>query len=147
MANTVKIKKYSDVVEEILAHEAIKPGHLVQLMDSGRVCKHAGESENALPMFALEDELQGKTIDQDYAQHDPVQVWVAGRGDIVNALLKGSENVVIGDWLVSGGDGTLQKYNAAFHSAGDDVHPLKIVAQALQASNEATVQRIAVRIV
>lgn len=147
MANTVKIKKYSDIIEEMVANAAITPGDLVQVMSTGRVRRHEGRSENALTMFALEDELQGKTIDDNYAQHDQVQVWVAGRGDMVYARLKASENVVIGDWLVSAGDGTLEKYNAAFHSAGDDVHPLKIVGQACEASNEGTVQRIVVRIV
>lgn len=147
MANTVKIKKYSDIIEEMVANAAITPGDLVEVMSTGRVRRHNGRSENALTMFALEDELQGKTIDDNYAQHDKVQVWVAGRGDLVYARLKADENISIGDWLVSAGDGTLEKYNPAFHSAGDDVHPLKIVAQACDASNEATVQRIVVRIV
>jgi len=147
MANTVKIKKYSDIIEEMEANADITPGDLVQVMDSGKVRRHDDRSENALPMFALEDELQGKTIDDNYEEDDRVQVWIPGRGDMVYARLKAGEEIVIGDWLVSAGDGTLEKYNAAFHSAGDDVHPLKIVGQALEASNEGTVQRIVVRIV
>ncbi len=147
MANTVKIKKYSDVIEELVADAEIIPGDLVQVMTTGRVRKHAGPDENAIPMFALEDELQGKSIDDPYAEHDKVQVWIAGRGDIVQARLAANESVDIGDWLVSQNDGTLKEYDALAHSAADEVHPLKIVGQALEASSEVTVQRINVRIV
>ncbi len=149
MANTVKIKKYSDVVEEYEASGTIIPGDLIEIHDDSgpKVRRHSGADQNALPMFALEDELQGKAIGDDYSAENPVQCWVAGRGDIVNARLKASEEVDIGDWLVSQGEGTLKKYNASVHSDSDEAHPLKIVGQALEASNEGTVQRIAVRIV
>ncbi len=146
MSKTIKLKKYSDVIEEYVANAAITPGNLVELRSDGKVQNHAQEDKNVLPMFALEDELQGKTIADNYAQHDPVQVWIPYRGDQVYARLKANENVVIGDQLVSAGDGTLKKYDAAVHSATDDVYGDKVVAQALVASDESTVQRIAVRI-
>jgi hypothetical protein len=110
--NTVKIKKYSDVVEEFEANAAITPGMLVEVMSTGKLRAHATALGNAFPMFALEDELQGKGIDDDYAAGDQVQAWIPGRGDIVNALLRDEENVAIGDFVESDGEGRLRKYVA-----------------------------------
>lgn len=104
--NTIKLKKYSDVIEEFVAGAAITPGMLVALNASGAVIPHGEAAGNAIPMFALEDELQGKTIDDAYAAGDPVQVWVAGRGDIVNAIA--GAQIAAGDFLVSDGTGKLE---------------------------------------
>jgi hypothetical protein len=130
MANTVKIKKYSDVIEEMTAHAAITPGMLLQLNNDGTVQAHTAEGGNALPMFALEDELQGKGIDDAYASGDKVQVWIPGRGDVVNALLEDGQVAAIGDWLESNGAGLLQVHEA--DSTGAYL-PLQIVGQALEA--------------
>jgi hypothetical protein len=144
--NTIKIKKYSDVVEEMTANAAITPGFLVEEMSTGNVRAHATASGNAIPMFALEDELQGKTIDDAYAQNDKVQVWIAGRGDIVNAYLANGQNVTRGTFLVSNGNGYL-KAVADSSSFGDD-DPLKIVGVAIESVNaSARAARIMVRIV
>ena len=104
--NTIKLKKYSDVIEEFVAGDEITPGMLVALNASGVVIPHGTAAGNAIPMFALEDELQGKTIDDAYAKGSPVQVWVAGRGDIVNAIA--GDTITAGDFLVSAGNGTLK---------------------------------------
>lgn len=104
--NTIKLKKYSDVIEEFVAGAAITPGMLVALNASGAVIPHGEAAGNAIPMFALEDELQGKTIDDAYEAGAPVQVWVAGRGDIVNAIA--GAQIAAGDFLVSDGTGKLK---------------------------------------
>ena len=104
--NTIKLKKYSDVIEEFVAAGEIKPGMLVTLNEDGKVIPHNLDGGNAIPMFALEDELQGKTIDDAYANGSPVQVWVAGRGDIVNAIA--GDNITAGAFLVSAGNGKLK---------------------------------------
>lgn len=110
--NTIKIKKYLDIVIERVANAAITPGMLIELMSTNKVRAHANDDAWARPaMFALEDELQGKRIDQAYAADDQVQCWVAQSGEEVNALLADGENVVIGDKLASNGDGYLKKYD------------------------------------
>ena len=126
-SHSVVIKKWSDVIEEFVASAAITPGHLVEFVASstGEIKAHATAGGNALPMFALEDELQGKGINDAYAHEDPVQCWIPGRGDVVNALLKDGEHVEIGDWLESAGDGTLQKH--VEDSAGVGTLSLQIV--------------------
>lgn len=130
--HTIKIKKYSDNIEEMVANAAITPGMLVEEMSTGKVRAHATANGNALPKFALEDELQGKGIDEAYAAADQVQIWTPYRGDLVYALLSDGENVVIGDWLASNGDGYLQKFVGGDSGAAEEL-PLEIVAKAKEA--------------
>ena len=52
---TIKIKKYSDVVEEYPAAAAFYPGSLIEFTTNLNVRVHATATSNVLPMFALED--------------------------------------------------------------------------------------------
>lgn len=133
--NTIKIKKYLDVVEEYVANAAITPGHLIEVMSTGKVRAHATAGGNALPIFAMEDELQGNGIDDDYSALDPVQCWVALRGEQVYALLANGETAVIGSWLESAGDGTLRVHVPQVDSSADitTILPNNIVGMALEA--------------
>ena len=149
--NTIKLKKYSDVIEEYTATAvAITPGKLLELTSAGTVQVHSTEGGNALPMFALEDELQGKGIGDDYAVSSKIQVWIPNRGDQVYAWLKDGETIVIGDYLMSNGAGRLQKVDVEVISAAESV---SIVAQALEAldlsgsSGAESTNRIKVRII
>ena len=137
---TIKIKDYLHINEEYNAAGAITPGHLLELASATTVKVHASAGESVLPMIALEDELQGKTISDAYASAAPVQVWIPQRGDIANMLLKNGENVSVGDFLESAGDGTLQKYTAQTESLGADssgnintFYPANIVGVAIEA--------------
>ena len=114
--NTIKVKKYSDVIEEIVAASAITPGMLLELASATTVKAHATAGGNQLPMFALEDELQGNGIDDAYAAADPVQVWIPYRGDIVYAILEDGNNVAVGDFVESAGNGNVQKHVADVES-------------------------------
>ena len=110
---TIKLKKHADVIEEFEAHATIIPGMLVALNSDNEVLAHATAGGNVIPvMFALEDELQGKGIDDDYAAGDMVQVWIPGRGDQVNALLRDEQTITIGQFLESDGDGRVQLHAA-----------------------------------
>lgn len=129
--NTIKVKKYSDNVEELIAAAAITPGMLVEVTSAGKVQAHSSAGQNALPKFALEDELQGKTINEDYSANDPVQVWTPYRGDLVYAILADGENASIGSELESNGDGTLRVHTA--DSAGAVEYPQSIVGIAREA--------------
>lgn len=109
--NTIKAKKYLDIIEEMTATAVeITPGMLLELTSANLVQAHALAGGNVLPMFALEDELQGKGIDDNYAVSDKIQVWVTVRGEWVYAILADGENVVIGDYLESASGGLLQKH-------------------------------------
>lgn len=150
MSNTIKLKNYLNVFEEYAAAAAITPGHLIYLNSSGTVAVHADENGNVLPMFAIEDELQGKDIDDAYVAGDRVQCWIPSRGDQVNAILKDEETIVIGDFVVSGGDGTVKKYDAMTSNL-DLEHPVGVALAALDLSSSSATSvantRLAIRII
>ena len=116
---------------------------LLEVITGGYVKEH-GSSEGSVtpPMFALEDELQGRGIDDDYAVSSKIQVWIPGRGDRVYALLKNGVSVVAGDKLASGGDGTLIKYVSSI-----SVKSNQIMAIAMEASGANPGGRIDVMII
>jgi len=150
--NSVILKDYLKVQEEYKATAAtITPGMLLELTDANLVQAHSGASEPVYPMFALEDELQGKGIDDVYDASAKVQVWIPTRGDEVNAILAAGENVVVGDFLESDGHGRLQKWvpEVAVSSASP-VNPSPIVGIAIEAKDlsgsGATDARIQVKI-
>lgn len=148
--NTIKVKKFLDVIEEYDSAAIITPGQLIELIAAGTVQRHSTAEGDALPMFALEDELQGKGIDDNYAASTKVQCWVAQRGEHVYAFLADGENVTIGQFLASNGDGDLRLHDLA---SGGPEFPLGIVAVALEAldlsgsSGAEPTRRIIVRIV
>lgn len=150
--NSVILKRYNKIEIEKVAAAAITPGHLVELTSADKVQKHSVEAGNAVPMFALEDGLIGNGITTDIAADETCMVWIPQRGDEVYAILTTSQVVVIGDLLVSKGDGTLKKHvpeSSDYYDATDvTVKPLQIVAQATEAvTTTGAVGRIKVRIV
>ena len=111
--NTIKLKNYSDVFEEFDASGVIIPGELLTFDSNGDVKPHATAGGNVGPvMFALEDELQGKEINESYAIGDKVNVWIPGRGDQVYAILADGQNAAIGSLLESDGSGGLNVHTA-----------------------------------
>jgi len=139
--NTIKIKKYEDIIIEKAANAAITPGMLIELMSTDKVRAHATAGGNVIPiMFALEDELQGKDIDEAYAAADKVQCWIPRAGDVVLALLADGQNVSIGDALQSDGAGYLTKYvleswESADAQAANKIYDKVIVGIALEAQD------------
>lgn len=133
--NTIKVKKYSDVIEEMVASAAVTPGMLLIIESTGKVKAHDQADKDVFPIFALEDELQGKGIDDAYAANDPVQCWIPYRGDIVNAILADGQKVVIGDPLTSDGYGRLKKHvtDTGASTVPWTVYPEQIVGYAAEA--------------
>lgn len=126
--NSVIVKNYSNVFEEIPAAGAITPGMLIELTSAGAVVAHNTASDNALPMFAKEDEYQGKGVNDAYASGDKVAVWIPGRGDQVYAILADGQSVAIGDFLESNGEGFLQKHEAGSAAVVEAANPIVGVA-------------------
>jgi len=109
--NTILLKGENPNIEELVANAAITPGMLVEEMSTGKVRAHATASGGAARTFALENELEGEGISDAYAANDRVRVWHALPGDQVYALLADGENVAIGAFLVSNGNGYLKAYS------------------------------------
>lgn len=110
---------------------AITPGFLLERTSSGTVQAHGNAGQNAVRMFALEDDIQGKEIGDNYVASTLIQCGVFNAGDEVYALLADGETAVIGSFLESNGDGYLKVHAAS--SAGAIEYPEAIVAQALAA--------------
>jgi hypothetical protein len=119
------------VQEEFTANAEILPGHLVELMSTGKIRAHATAGGNAVKMWAIENELEGEGVNDAYAASDQVQVRVMNAGDQVNALIADGENISIGDFLESNGDGTLQKWEEASGAAENP--PESLVGVAMEA--------------
>lgn len=146
--NTIKLKKYVDVIIEREAHAAITPGMIVELNSDDEVLKHDTAGSTVAPcMVALEDELQGNGIDTDYDAGDPVQVWILHPGEVFYGILADNCNIAIGDYLESNGDGTLREWTPLNSEAAGHEH--SCVGIALEAvdttgSPAATTSRIKV---
>lgn len=109
---TIKVKKFSDIVIERAAASAIIPGNVLELLAGNTVQKVATASGKWAFMVALEDELQGKGINDNYATADRVQVWIVGRGDVANLLLEDEETIVIGDFIEIATGGRVRKFTS-----------------------------------
>ena len=105
--NTIALKGRFERKER-LANAAITPGHLVEIMSTGKLRVHAGLGTAAQRAFALENDLIGQGVDDAYDANDTVQYGVFAPGAEVYALLGTGESAAIGDFLESNGNGTLQ---------------------------------------
>lgn len=143
MSNTIIVKNSGPqgLIEEKIASAAgITPGALLEEDGATKAKVHATAKKSFLPMFAIEDSLQGKEITDTYAKDDPMRVWYPFRGSMVYALLKQNHAAVaIGAYLTSAGDGTLQA-----QASGEDTG---LVGMALEATTQVNkVIRIKIRI-
>ena len=96
--------------DERVASGIFKPGHLVKVDSNGKVLKHSTYGGFAQKLIALEDALQGKVITDAYAVGDIAGLVYANPGDVLlTRLPAAAPAVVVGDALISNGDGTLIK--------------------------------------
>lgn len=133
---TIKLKKYGDIVNEEVAAETITPGALVELNSSGNVQNHSTADGAAATMIALEDELQGNTIEDDYSADDPVQVWYVQPGEEALILVGSGYDPAVGDYLQSNGDGTFQA-----HGSGEAIFQVVETKQIDDSSNHRVLAR------
>ena len=140
MSQTIVLKQVQIGRAQIekLAVAELYPGHLLERTSADKVQKHSTSGGSCpLPMFAIEDENQGNGIDDAYSADDRVVCWIPQRGDQVQAVLADGENVSIGDYLESNGDGTLKKFTADTADSDDPItnYERQVVAQADEALN------------
>lgn len=143
-SNTIVLKQGCQSGEAV-AGGTITPGDLIKRKNDNTVVVHSTANGWAHKMFARENELYGTSIADTYSSGDPVQYFVARRGDVINCRLKASENIHIGDPLVSAGDGTLKlAIDVSAPSAVE--YPELLIGIAREASFVASVARIEVEI-
>lgn len=95
----------------------ILPGHLLQRNSAGNFVVHSTAAGMAERIIAREEEYVGGAIDVAYANGDRVPAWIARPGEQFYMLLATANNIVIGDYLESNGDGTLRKSTHATTNA------------------------------
>lgn len=143
-ANTIFLDGLRGNREELVAASgtSIKPGMLIRRTSANEANVHNVSGGAGATLIAVEDEYQGDYtstggVDKAYAVASPVFCEYALPGAKRYLLLKASENVAIGDFLISGGDGTFIKTTGT---------PSKVFAQVEEASNVASAQLIRARI-
>lgn len=97
--------------DEFRAGEAdIYPGMLLKRNTSGEVIKHTTEGGDLGDevIIAKEDSLQGKTVDDVYADGAVVFCVMPGKGSAVNMLIEDEQNVSISNKIISAGNGKLK---------------------------------------
>lgn len=133
------ILKGDGIRKEAKCTGAVTPGMLVEKLSTGNIRPHALAAGNAQRAFAIEDDLQGKTIADVYATTTLVQYEVLPPGAEVLAILNDGENVAIGDPLESAGNGKLRKHvpdiDINSSSASSTVYTAPIVAWAMEAKD------------
>ncbi len=130
--------------DEGLASGTVKPGHLLeQTSAAAKTFKvHATEGGYAERCVAVEDALQGDTIDDSYADAALVQVAHLEPGAEVQMWAFGTSNISIGELLISNADGTLIPN-------GDEASSTtvkQIIAVALETFNQTASALIKVRL-
>jgi len=119
---------------------SLKPGMLVRNV-AGEFNVHNVSGGVGIAQIVLEDRHSGDAASgggtlATYPVGSPVFVDVPPPGAARNVLLKASENVAVGDFLISGGDGTFIKTTGT---------PARTFCQAEEASNVGTTNLIKAR--
>lgn len=107
MANTIKVIG-EGIQKEASAGGTITPGHLIEFSGADDVIVHATAGGLATKAFAVEDDIQGNDIDDDYLSGVNVLYRVFHSGEEVRAWLAAGENASKGSYLESNGDGLLR---------------------------------------
>lgn len=104
-------------LKELVAAGAIKPGMLLAISTTGTVAAHAVAGKMQRRLFASENELIGKTVDDAYASGERVRGDLFAPNEVVGALLKKGFAYTPATALVSDGTGMLQPVTALASAA------------------------------
>lgn len=96
------------ICKETKSGAALTPGHLATINAAGLLVPHPTAGGVASKTFVREAAYIGKTMDDPFASGDTVPHMTCRAGDEVNALLQDGNNVGVGAYLESAGDGTLR---------------------------------------
>lgn len=92
----------------VRATKTIYPGMLIEFHTDGTLQAHSGDGLSGDLLVAIEDALQGRTIDTAYAAGELVRYIILAPGEEAQMILKDGQTSVIGGPLSSNGDGKLR---------------------------------------
>ena len=134
LPRTIHLQGCLDNKEELVvaSGQTIKPGYLIQMTSAREATVHATAGGFGLPLLVHEDEYQGDAtttggVAVAYTAGTPCFAHYCQPGSLKYVALKASENVAIGDSLISGGDGTFIKTTGS---------PTQVFCIAEEASNK-----------
>ena len=107
--NRVRLSGTPALINDLVASEAITPGHLVLLADDSGTnkWKKCDSASSFAPFVAVEQTEMNLGIDDDYAISDLVKVDVLQAGDTFYGLIASGQNISNSEYLVPGTNGTL----------------------------------------
>lgn len=143
------VTKGNGIRKERLAGATITPGMVLKLQSDNTVDPHGGESKTTGTWVALENELFGQGIDDNYVANDRVLIEVLVPGCEFNALIgAAAPAIVIGDILEIGAvAGTLQKVETATATPQDERNAARFMAlEAVDNSGGGTAVRCLVEV-
>lgn len=138
--NRIQLEPDDYRVVEAVGDGAVNPGNIVEFTSTGKLRKHSEEGGRGMIMVAVEDALQGDTVDDAYADGDRVVAHIQSPGNLFQGLLLANEDVHIGEGLVSDGAGRLKAEGSVGSSSVE-----KVLAYAMEASAPDADTLIAVR--
>jgi hypothetical protein len=99
-------------INDALCDGAVSPGHLLKFTSLSKVKKHDVRGGWFEKLVALENSYLGKTPSDAYVDAERAFYAQLLPGNEVAFLVKSGQNVVVGEPLCSGGDGTLVSANS-----------------------------------
>jgi hypothetical protein len=96
------------IQREAVAAAIIRPGHLITLNNALAAIPHNEAGQEVPSAWAVEYDLTGRGIADNYAIGDQVVYHVLPEGARVNALIAANVATTLGAKLSSNGDGTLK---------------------------------------
>ena len=115
---------------------AITPGHLLEINSSNAFVVHNSAGAVAYPLFAVENDIAVDDLTHAYATGEKVQANWCRPGDEILARIANGENIAIGDFLESNGNGEMLEFVA--DSAGVVQQPHILVGVAMEAIDTST---------
>jgi len=109
MKNRIHLKGEYRYEEAVAGEAGIYPGMLLKLNSSGQVIKYTtlGGAYGDEVLVAMEDALQGHSVDDAYTSGEIVGYIIPVPGTVLNMLVAVDEEIAIGDKVVSEGTGML----------------------------------------
>lgn len=121
--------------DEAVANEALSPGHVIEVLSTGKVQKQSTEGADAERAVAFEDALQGRAVETAYDSGDPVTYGLLVPGSRANVMLEAGYAYTKGMSLILSGNGCLIP-EAAASSAAAQAKVFAVMMETLDLSDE-----------
>jgi hypothetical protein len=150
---TIVVKGGEEAVEALANEANIYPGHLMDLLSTGKVQMNDTVAQPIERIVAIEDYLQGNDIANAYTNGERVSMRKFLPNDVALLVLADGENVAIGDYVepTTGGEVKKLAVNSDGVTVTNKAAVLGVAVTAVDASDSATTalasRRIKIRFV